>query len=83
MPAKSFFPWILLACLIYPGSSYLKTSKRDSTVEEVQEFLDEYEIRAQEVYSTAAFASWDYNTNVTDYNAQKSVRFKQAYMNIQ
>ncbi|WP_411026717.1 M2 family metallopeptidase, partial [Salmonella sp. s54395] len=28
---------------------------------------------AQHVYSQSAFASWDYNTNITDYNSQKSI----------
>lgn len=71
--AVKFFLTLLLLCLIFGVSSSLKISKRDSTVEEVQLFLDQYEIRAQEVYSMSAFASWEYNTNVTDYNAQKSI----------
>lgn len=73
MAVKFFLPLLLLIYLIFGVSSSLKITKRDSTVEEVQLFLDQYEIRAQEVYSMSAFASWEYNTNVTDYNAQKSV----------
>lgn len=42
-------------------------------LEEVQSFLDDYELKAQQVYSESAFASWAYNTNITDYNSQKSV----------
>lgn len=60
-----------LACISYAGCE--NPIQKQGSLEEVEAFLAEYEKKAQDVYSASALASWEYNTNITDYNSQKSV----------
>ncbi|KAM9832332.1 angiotensin-converting enzyme [Neosynchiropus ocellatus] len=45
-----------------------------NTVAEIQRFLTDYNSTAEEVFFFSVSASWDYNTNLTDYNSQQQVK---------
>lgn len=44
-----------------------------STPAEAQRFVDNYNSTAEEVLFYSVSASWNYNTNLTDYNSQLQV----------
>ena len=41
--------------------------------QQARDWLDWYNDRAQEVYYEDVIGAWNYNTNITDYNQQRSV----------
>ncbi|XP_036127492.1 angiotensin-converting enzyme 2 isoform X1 [Molossus molossus] len=47
------------------------TAAQSSTEEKAKIFLDNFNIRAEELHHQSSLASWNYNTNITDENAQK------------
>lgn len=46
--------------------------------EDAIDLLARFDAEAQVEYYNSAEASWTYNTNITDYNQQKSVSFTDA-----
>lgn len=60
--------WLLL--------SLVAVAAAQSTVEELATtFLDKFNQEAEDLSYQSALASWDYNTNITEENAQKMVSF--------
>uniref|UniRef100_A0A3Q3INI6 Angiotensin-converting enzyme n=1 Tax=Monopterus albus TaxID=43700 RepID=A0A3Q3INI6_MONAL len=44
-----------------------------NTVDDALRFLDDYNSTSEEVLFSSVSASWDYNTNLTDYNSERQV----------
>jgi peptidyl-dipeptidase A len=59
---------VLFAVLLSPGVTKAQNSEQDALVWEQQ-----YNSQAQIVYYQSVEADWTYNTNLTDYNLQKSL----------
>ncbi|KAM8890453.1 LOW QUALITY PROTEIN: angiotensin-converting enzyme [Synchiropus picturatus] len=51
-----------------------KPGAYQNTVADIQRFLSDYNSTAEEVLFYSVSASWDYNTNLTDYNSQQQVK---------
>lgn len=61
--------WISLLLLVFATLPSENNCLIDDLTE-AQDFLDYYNIRAQEEYYLSALAAWTYNTNLTDNNNQ-------------
>ncbi|XP_043928726.1 angiotensin-converting enzyme 2 [Protopterus annectens] len=57
-------PWLLLSL------SFISVNSQ-TTEEKAEAFLAEYDVEAQKLLYQSSLASWEYNTNITDENAQK------------
>ena len=65
--------WVILSCaLLLPLCRGQKIT--DEAV--AQAWLTDYNERAMSVYYKSVVASWNYNTNLTDYNQKLSVSTK-------
>lgn len=74
------FLWTVLALLqVLALSESLREEWKPSadykdTLADAQRFLSDYNSTAEEVLFFSQSASWDYNTNITDYNSGLQVR---------
>ena len=64
----TFYSLLYVICFVHVGHGELITD-----VDEARRWLDEYNTRAEQEYYKVIQANWDYNTNITDHNQQKSV----------
>lgn len=53
-----------------------------ATTELATEFAANYSIAAAPVYYDSVLASWNYNTNITEYNSEMMVTFLLSYLYI-
>ncbi|KAM9837051.1 angiotensin-converting enzyme [Aulostomus maculatus] len=72
------FLWSLLLLLPVLGLSVALPESwipgnYENTTEDVGRFLSDYNSTAEEVLFQSVSASWDYNTNLTDYNSERQV----------
>lgn len=49
------------------------TTAQFNLEEQAKTFLDEFNLKAEDLYYQSSLASWNYNTNITDENVQKMV----------
>lgn len=73
------FLWTVLVLLqgLAPSESLREEwqpANYSDTLEQARVFLSEYNSTAEEVLFFSQSASWDYNTNITDYNSELQVR---------
>lgn len=58
--------WILLSLIAV-------TAAQSNPEDQVKTFLEKFDLEAEELSYQSSLASWDYNTNITEENAQKMV----------
>uniref|UniRef100_H2LHE1 Angiotensin-converting enzyme n=1 Tax=Oryzias latipes TaxID=8090 RepID=H2LHE1_ORYLA len=71
------FLWPLLGCSCALPESWLPGEYANST-SDVLRFLSDFNSTAEEVFSFAVSASWNFETNLTDYNSKVQVRRLQS-----
>ncbi|CAH2219630.1 angiotensin-converting enzyme 2 [Pelobates cultripes] len=57
--------WLFCALVIFDSGA------TQSVTEQASQFLEQFQIVGEPLYHEAAVAQWEYNTNITDENAQK------------
>ncbi|XP_063964281.1 angiotensin-converting enzyme-like [Lytechinus pictus] len=73
VPSSNVILLLIVFAIVVPSSQSVDISDVDGSLDEVMEFLEEYNSTAEMVYFESSSASWAYYTNLTDYNQEKSV----------
>ncbi|XP_067869242.1 angiotensin-converting enzyme [Heterodontus francisci] len=74
---QTAMPWLLGLVLLFRGSCALDPGHSPGNYNKDEQgaslFVSDYNQTAEIVYFKSVSASWDYNTNLTDYNQQKQI----------
>ena len=73
MEANTQNNWIYKIGITFLTMAQLFQCDKIRDINVARQWLHEYNIRAMDIYSMAASAKWEYNTNLTDYNQQRAV----------
>uniref|UniRef100_A0A3B3BH02 Uncharacterized protein n=1 Tax=Oryzias melastigma TaxID=30732 RepID=A0A3B3BH02_ORYME len=74
---QKWLPWLITLWPLLLSSGALPAhwlpGEYENSSSDALRFLSDYNSTAEEVFSFAASASWNYNTNLTDYNSRLQV----------